>query len=118
MPASADHPILATVKAKVQDQSKPFMMAVHARIQPGTKDQFEAAFTECIKATRKENGCIAYDLNRSADDPTQYINYERWASVAALGAHLNAAHTVKLLTTIAPFLASAPEVKVYSLAGE
>lgn len=113
-----DHPILAAVKAKVKDQSKPLMMAVHARIQPGTQDQFESAFAECIKATRLENGCIAYDLNRSADDELQYINYERWASVAALDAHLQADHTVKLLTTIGPLLDDVPEVKVYAFAGE
>ena len=113
-----DHPILAAVKAKVADQNKPFMMAVHARIKAGSREQFEAAFSECIKLTRKETGCIAYDLNRSADDDSAYINYERWASVPALDAHLNAAHTVKLLTTIGPFLASTPEVKVYAFAGE
>lgn len=113
-----DHPILAAVKAQVADQSKPFMMAVHARIKPGTRAQFEIAFAECIKATRQETGCIAYDLNRSTDDETAYINYERWASVAALDDHLKADHTVKLLTTIGSMLAGAPEVKVYAFAGE
>lgn len=113
-----EHPILTAVKSQVQDQSKPFAMMVHAQIKVEHRVPFEAAFKECIAATRREPGCIGYDLNRSTEDGSKYINYERWASVAALDAHLNAAHTVKLLTTIGPFMAAAPEVKVYVFAGE
>jgi quinol monooxygenase YgiN len=113
-----DHPILAAVKSQVKDNSLPFMMAVHVTIKPGSSTPFEAAFTECIKLTRQEKGCIAYDLNRSCEEPTKYINYERWVSVAALDAHLNAAHTVKLLTTIAPYIDGSPVIKVYAFAGE
>ncbi|HQR09189.1 MAG TPA: putative quinol monooxygenase [Gemmatales bacterium] len=113
-----DHPIIAAVKSQVKDVTLPFNMSVHASIKPGTSAPFEAAFTECIKLTRKENGCIAYDLNRSYEEPNKYINYERWASVAALDAHLNAPHTVKLLTAIAPFLDGSPVIKVYAFAGE
>lgn len=116
--SNEDHPILAAVKAKVMDQSKPFTMAVMIKIKSEHRAAFEAAFHTCIKETRKEKGCIAYDLNRFAEDGNQYVNYERWASVAALDAHLKAAHTVKLLATVAPFLDGAPEIKVYLPAGE
>ena len=94
------------------------MMAVHVTIKPGTSAPFEKAFAECIPLTRKETGCIAYDLNRGYEEPTKYINYERWASVAALDAHLNAAHTVKLLTAIGPLVEGSPLIKVYAFAGE
>ena len=113
-----DHPIIAAVKAQVKDVTLPFNMSVHATIKPEFRASFEAAFTECIRATRQESGCIAYDLNRSYEEPTKYINYERWASVAALEAHLNTAHTLKLLTTIAPYLEGSPVIKVYAFAGE
>lgn len=113
-----EHPILTAVKAKVQDQYIPFNMMVHATIKPEHREKFEAAFEECITATRKEEGCIAYDLNRSTEDGSKYINYERWVSVPALDAHLKAAHTVKLLATIAPFMAGPPDIKVYVIAGE
>ncbi len=113
-----EHPILTTVKSQVKDVNLPFMMSVHVTIKPGTSAPFEKAFAECIPLTRKENGCIAYDFNRSCEEPAKYINYERWASVAALDAHLNATHTVKLLATIAPYVEGSPVIKVYSFAGE
>ena len=113
-----EHPILIAVKSQVKDVSLPFNMSVHVTIKPGSSGPFEAAFTECIKLTRQEKGCIAYDLNRSYEEPTKYINYERWASVAALDAHLNAAHTVKLLTAIGPLVEGSPLIKVYAFAGD
>lgn len=113
-----EHPILTAVKSQVKDINLPFMMAVHVTIKPGTSAPFEKAFSECIPLTRKEKGCIAYDLNRSCEEPTKYINYERWATVAALDSHLNAPHTVKLLSTIGPLVEGSPVVKVYAFAGE
>jgi len=113
-----EHPILTAVKSQVKDINLPFMMAVHVTINPSTSVPFEKAFAECIPLTRKETGCIAYDLNRSCEEPTKYINYERWASIAALDAHLSASHTVKLLTTIASYVEGSPVIKVYAFAGE
>jgi len=114
----SEHPILTAVKAQVKNPSQPFNMAVHIKIKPEQAAAFEAAFKTCIAATRQETGCIAYDLNRSSEDASRYINYERWASVPALAAHLATEHTVKLLTTVGPFLDGSPEIKVYFFAGE
>lgn len=116
--AHSEHPIITAVKAQVKDQAQPFNMSVHIRIKPEYAAAFEAEFKTCIAATRKETGCIAYDLNRSSEDATRYINYERWASVPALAAHLAEEHTVKLLATVGPFLDGSPEIKVYFFAGE
>ncbi|HMO37664.1 MAG TPA: antibiotic biosynthesis monooxygenase, partial [Gemmatales bacterium] len=97
---------------------QPFNMAVHLQGKPDQTEAFEAAFRPCIQATRREMGCIAYDLNRSLSEAGSYINYERWASLAALAAHLQADHTVRLLETVAPYLAASPDIRVYALAGE
>ena len=118
MPAQEDHPILAAVKSQLKDHGKPFTMAVMIKIKPECKVQFEAAFKECIKATRREQDCIAYDLNCSSAEDGSYVNYERWKSVSALDAHLQEAHTQTLLSMVAPFLADSPDIKVYTLAGE
>lgn len=118
MHAQEDHPILVAVKSQLKDHGKPFTMAVMITIKPECKFQFEAAFKQCIMATRQERDCIAYDLNCSTADDGSYVNYERWKSVAALDSHLKEAHTQTLLSTVAPYLASSPEIKVYTFAGE
>ena len=47
-----------------------------------------------IAATRKEDGCIFYDLHQSVTDPDQVVFVERWASREALGKHFEAPHMV------------------------
>lgn len=61
-------------------------------IQPGSLDKVVAAARPCIEATRKEPGCISYDLNMDVTDNTRLVFVERWKDRAALEAHFNAPH--------------------------
>src|SRR5215204_1831208 len=87
-----DDPIIAFVKTKVKDKDKPFTLLVTVKVKEGMGAKFEEAFTKAIQGTRKEKGCITYDLNHSLEDATKYQVYERWKSVADLEAHLKTAH--------------------------
>src|SRR5262249_16768799 len=94
--AAEDHPAVALVKAKVKDPSKPFALIVPIRVKAGKEKEFEAAFAVCIAATKQEPGCLAYELNRDADDPTAYVMFEKFKNVAALEDHLKQEHTKKI----------------------
>ena len=45
-----------------------------------------------IEPTRKEVGCIEYNLHQDNEAPTVFIFYETWESSACLDNHLNSAH--------------------------
>jgi quinol monooxygenase YgiN len=112
------HPIAAQVKAELKDPARPFTMVVSLQVKKGDEAKFETAFARAIAATRKEKGCIAYDLNHDLKDPTRYFVYERWSNLSALEAHLRSAHITTLLADLKPLLAGNPEVKVLTPAGE
>lgn len=112
------HPIAAQVKASLSDPSKPFTMLVMLKVKEGSGAKVEAAFTTAVKATRREKGCLAYDLNRDAKAPQQYLVYERWQNLAALEAHLKSQHITALLGELEALLAAPPEVRVLVPAGE
>ncbi len=61
-------------------------------IKPGTRDKVLAAAKPCIEATRKEKGCIFYDLNVSQTDPNLLTFVERWESREHLTAHTKTDH--------------------------
>ena len=73
------------------------MIIVSAKIlaAPGKRDEFIRAAQECIAATRKEAGCLRYELYASTDDPDRLMYYEQWASREALDSHIKSAHLVK-----------------------
>jgi quinol monooxygenase YgiN len=45
-----------------------------------------------IEPTRKENGCIEYNLHQDNEDPATFIFYETWESLACLERHMNTVH--------------------------
>jgi quinol monooxygenase YgiN len=111
--AADDHPVVAMVKTKVKDQAKPFALVVTIKAKAGKEKELEAAFAPCIAATKKEAGCLAYEFNRDADDPTTYVMYEKFKSVAALDDHLKQEHTMKLLKALEPMTDGEIKAKVY-----
>jgi quinol monooxygenase YgiN len=111
--AAGDHPVVALVKSKVKDPAKPFVLLVTIKAKAGKEQQLEAAFAPCIAATKKEAGCLAYELNRDPDDPTTYLMFEKFKNVAALETHLKAEHTAKLLQALEPLTQGEIKAKVY-----
>lgn len=45
-----------------------------------------------IVPTRKEKGCIDYNLHQDNDHPARFIFYENWESAACLEQHINSDH--------------------------
>lgn len=113
-----DNPIVEAAKANVADPKKPFTMVVIVEVKEGQGKALEDLMKPCIAATRKEKGCIAYDLNRDPKDATKYHVYERWQSVAALEHHMQTEHIKTLLSKIGDVITGPPEVKFYVVAGE
>jgi len=113
--AADEHPVVTLVKSKVKNPDKPFALLVTLKAKPGKEKELESAFAPCIAATKKEAGCLAYELNRNPDDPTVYVMYEKFKSVAALSDHLKQAHTMKLLAALGTLTDGGPMAKVYAV---
>ena len=72
------------------------------KIKPGTRDRFVAAFNENVPAVLAEEGCIEYfpavdsetTLDAQARDENVVTIIEKWESLDALYAHLQAPHMV------------------------
>jgi quinol monooxygenase YgiN len=111
------NPDFEAIKAQLKDGNKPFTLTVRLEIKPGTGSQFAAAFAPAIKASRKEKGCIHYELSQDVANPTVYLLYERWKSIADLEAHMNGRPYQTLLREVGGLL-TAREVKVLLPAAE
>jgi quinol monooxygenase YgiN len=70
------------------------MLTVIARMRakPGREAEVEAELRKLIEPTRKEKGCINYDLHRSQVEPAVFMFYENWTSRELLDKHLNSPH--------------------------
>ena len=61
-------------------------------LKPGMAAALAEAARPCLEATRKEEGCIFYDLTFSSTNPDQATMVERWESRAHLQAHFSTPH--------------------------
>jgi quinol monooxygenase YgiN len=95
--------ILAAAKKDLSDPTKPFTLLIQFTVKEGQAKKFEAAMTKTIEGTRKEKGNQAYELSRTPLG-RGYVVYERWESLAALEAHLNAAYFKTALDGVVPLL--------------
>lgn len=64
-------------------------------IEPGSLDAVITAVKPCLEATRREQGCISYDLHVAVDDDTKLVFVERWENRKALEAHFETPHLQK-----------------------
>ena len=54
-------------------------------------------YEEMVAETRKENGCIQYDLLRDNADETHFVFVETWESQAHLEAHFKTPHFTRII---------------------
>ncbi len=70
-------------------------LVVHMRAREGQELLLEAELRALVAPTRKEEGCLLYELHRSADAAGGFLFYEIWASREAHAAHLRTDHFLR-----------------------
>jgi quinol monooxygenase YgiN len=81
--------------------------------KPGHADALKKVLGALVTETRKEAGCIAYDLCQREDTAEHFVMLEQWADAAALKAHFETPHLQGALGAAKDLLASPPEIVRY-----
>jgi quinol monooxygenase YgiN len=56
--------------------------------RPGKEAEIKKLLLGLLAPTRKEAGCINYDLHVAQDNPAKFLFYENWTSKELLETHL------------------------------
>jgi len=70
-------------------------LIVHLRSREGQELLLEAELRALVTPTRKEDGCLVYELHRSADAPGAFLFHEVWATREAHTAHTRTDHFLR-----------------------
>ncbi|MCR9239497.1 MAG: antibiotic biosynthesis monooxygenase [Alphaproteobacteria bacterium] len=60
--------------------------------QPGQIDLIKGELGKLVPITRREAGCIQYDLHQDNDSPVHFMLFENWESRELWQTHMNAPH--------------------------
>ena len=85
--------------------------------RPGKETELRAALIGLLAPTRKEAGCINYDLHAASDGAGKFLFHENWTSQAALDVHLKSPHIQALLPRVDELCVAFPEIKTWEKIG-
>lgn len=92
-------------------------LRVVARIKalPDKVELVRSILLELIEPTRKEEGCIVYELLQNKTDPTDFTFVEEWQSESLLDRHANSQHLKDAAEKLKGAAAEAPDIRSYSV---
>ena len=68
-----------------------------------------------IEPTRKEAGCLSYELLQNRKDSTDFTFIEEWDSDSAFDGHSNSTHIKAAGPKLNEIVARAPDIRIYSV---
>ena len=92
-------------------------LRVIARVQarPGKTNELLSVLSSLVEPTRKEPGCLSYELLQNNEDPTDFTLIEEWQSNTALESHFATKHFKDALTKLPNLVAAEPDIRRYHL---
>ena len=76
----------------------PIVLNVHFEAVPGRENDLARELFALVEPTRKEAGCLAYELHMDPENPGKLMFYEKFADQAALDFHVSTSYFKKLLS--------------------
>ena len=70
----------------------PIVLNVHFEAAPGHEKRLGAELHSLVAPTRKEPGCLTYELHLDPENPAKFMFYEKFAGQAALDHHVDTPH--------------------------
>ena len=73
------------------------VIMARAEVMPDKVEEYICLAKELECASRREEGCIAYTLHRSRDNPNVFVVIEQWKDSQAIEAHNASAHFTRIV---------------------
>jgi quinol monooxygenase YgiN len=91
------------------------IVIAHAPVAETHRDAFLVSARLCIAETRKEAGCLSYDMHESVTKPGLFVFVEEWKDRAALDFHMAAPHLKAFLAAALPCLSAKPSIEAMAV---
>ena len=90
------------------------MIVINAEfyIIPEQKQQFLNEISELIKESRKEEGCLSYQIYQAVTDENNFVMVEKWENPQAIELHNTMSHLQKFAKKVPNYSRKAPQITV------
>jgi quinol monooxygenase YgiN len=87
------------------------------RAQAGKADELGAALAHMVAMTSQEAGCSLIELNRSSEDPSIWMTYERWKNKEAFARHMEQPYTLQFIARMGDLTSEPADVRAFDYRG-
>jgi quinol monooxygenase YgiN len=82
--------------------------------KPGREAELTEELVRMVEATRREEGCVQYDLHISTEHAGNFVFYENWTTQEALDRHAASPHLSAFGAKAGHLLAQPARVATYT----
>ena len=84
------------------------------KAKPGKEEELRKAVMALVEPSRKDEGCVQYDLHIHTNDPGRFVFYENWTSAELLAKHAASPHLTAFGELSKDLLAEPARVETYT----
>ena len=92
----------------------PLTVVAEMSAKARREDELRRQLLALVEPTRKEAGCVQYDLHVGTDGPGRFVFYENWTSREMLDRHLKSPHLTAFLSVAGELLAEPARILTYT----
>ena len=96
---------------------KNLTVVATCKAKPGKEAVLRQELLALIATTRKEPGCLNYDLHQDVDNPGQFMFHENWTSKQHLDDHLAQLHLKAFFAKVPELVAEPPQITLWEKIG-
>ncbi len=93
--------------------TKSLTVVAQFKAKPGKETAVRRELLSLVAPSRKDAGCLNYDLHQGLENPALFLFYENWASKAHLDAHLQKPDLQAALARVRQLVAEPPQVTLW-----
>ena len=99
-------------------KNKSVTVIARIRAISGKEEELKKALLELIAPSRKDAGCLNYDLHQSTEHKSCFLFHENWESKELLDKHMTTGHLKAFMAKGDKFLAEPPQITLWERISE
>ncbi len=93
--------------------AKPLTVVALVKARPAKAANVRRELLSLVAPSRKDDGCLNYDLHQGVDDPALFMFHESWISKAHLDRHLQKPDLQAVLARVGQLVAEPPQITLW-----
>lgn len=86
------------------------VLIARLKVKPDKIEEARAAAMKIVEPSRKEEGCINYDVHQSVEDESVFLWHETWIDKAAIDEHFATPFFQEFFSIVGEIAAEPPQI--------